>query len=875
MRFVDGLTPLRLYPAKKRVFLPVNAKKKKFGSAIFLMGQTQEANERMINLPYLYATYGLFRAYYIDRNVQAYIDSRDKDELANELDEEGNIEESAKILHEGITHTSKELFTLNNAYALDESVIGKVYTKDATKVCMSKLGMSKCPVKNIVVNVYHSKKDLQDSIQDVYWTEGEVYSYTEGNEINVLSIREYDEKTMDGPYSAYLLHELIYCLIINEYPNINRKIATYTAIALSGQLEWFRGEAFKHPEKDPLGKDRFEYYDDEKAHMKGLYIADVIYTLYVTKGSIGIKKFLEGDFGSIRDIIGRRTYLKINALYRNFYHEAKLPSKARNELPDSEFGIPSKRAYPLNDKSHVLAAIRMFNHVSEEDEKQLASNIKKKIKAYGMADEVKVSEKNKFSKYYSSPKKESAGIDNEEKASNIEYDSYNCPMIGDHDKDYYSVLQILDTFDEDEFKKVSFYPTYKNNEHIEKRIVSYSPEGIPMGFMDVYHFPSTPKEAQITTGVAKPFRGQGICQKMFEELITSGWAEENDIERYIWHVHPGNDASAHIAINCGFELDSEELDNLGRYTYAISLIDDTPEEEYEDIEESTNLTIFDEADSKYDKRFKRYLYKERLRNNKEVLSIYAQVKLRNSKITKTFRELRLYKGMNVYVDTSYYHEIYLKHALKGTEKAFYMYVDFFTRLMENKEIYSTYNKITYFIPVEFTRPGQTVEEFLNWKTDLNFFSVILRLLKRRPEVLKQWGTKKFVMLGKNGYFTLDLSTFNMKNVPKLKKNISRILSGGVIEDEDTDIEEQVPDNTANVVEIIDKIETGTGIKIDDISVASKDLSHLSMEEDYPKIDIDDSTAIFILAPDSNTVISEINGKSLRSNSIHSYYKPAK
>jgi hypothetical protein len=195
--------------------------------------------------------------------------------------------------------------------------------------------------------------------------------------------------------------------------------------------------------------------------------------------------------------------------------------------------------------------------------------------------------------------------------------------------------------------------------------------------------------------------------------------------------------------------------------------------------------------------------------------------------------------------------------------------------MENKEIYSTYNKITYFIPVEFTRPGQTVEEFLNWKTDLNFFSVILRLLKRRPEVLKQWGTKKFVMLGKNGYFTLDLSTFNMKNVPKLKKNISRILSGGVIEDEDTDIEEQVPDNTANVVEIIDKIETGTGIKIDDISVASKDLSHLSMEEDYPKIDIDDSTAIFILAPDSNTVISEINGKSLRSNSIHSYYKPAK
>lgn len=85
--------------------------------------------------------------------------------------------------------------------------------------------------------------------------------------------------------------------------------------------------------------------------------------------------------------------------------ENKLKSKDRNKLDDSEFGIPSKRAYPLNDEAHVRAAIRMFNHCSEEDEKELAKNINKKIKEYNMTD-IEVGEDNRFSKYYQKPIKE-------------------------------------------------------------------------------------------------------------------------------------------------------------------------------------------------------------------------------------------------------------------------------------------------------------------------------------------------------------------------------------------------------------------------------------------------------------------------------------
>ena len=51
--------------------------------------------------------------------------------------------------------------------------------------------------------------------------------------------------------------------------------------------------------------------------------------------------------------------------------EEKLKTKERKE-----FGIPELKKYPMPDKEHVLAAIRMFNHVDKEHEKELANNIK-------------------------------------------------------------------------------------------------------------------------------------------------------------------------------------------------------------------------------------------------------------------------------------------------------------------------------------------------------------------------------------------------------------------------------------------------------------------------------------------------------------------
>ena len=79
-------------------------------------------------------------------------------------------------------------------------------------------------------------------------------------------------------------------------------------------------------------------------------------------------------------------------------NESTLPSKERRKLDDDVFGIPSLRKYPLNDKAHVLAAIRMFNRVDRKHEKELAHNIIAAMEKYKISTDI-IGPKNRLQTY--------------------------------------------------------------------------------------------------------------------------------------------------------------------------------------------------------------------------------------------------------------------------------------------------------------------------------------------------------------------------------------------------------------------------------------------------------------------------------------------
>jgi hypothetical protein len=82
----------------------------------------------------------------------------------------------------------------------------------------------------------------------------------------------------------------------------------------------------------------------------------------------------------------------------------------RSELPDSAFGVPELRKYPLDTEKHVRSAIKLFNYVDEKYEKELANSIVKKMKEYGIND-VKIGKDNRLSKYVSKSLREDGSID--------------------------------------------------------------------------------------------------------------------------------------------------------------------------------------------------------------------------------------------------------------------------------------------------------------------------------------------------------------------------------------------------------------------------------------------------------------------------------
>lgn len=68
----------------------------------------------------------------------------------------------------------------------------------------------------------------------------------------------------------------------------------------------------------------------------------------------------------------------------NSYNEEKLNTEQRKNLPKKDFGILKERKFPLNDRAHVIAAIRFFSKCPEAQKKALARRIQTAARRYGI-----------------------------------------------------------------------------------------------------------------------------------------------------------------------------------------------------------------------------------------------------------------------------------------------------------------------------------------------------------------------------------------------------------------------------------------------------------------------------------------------------------
>ena len=61
-----------------------------------------------------------------------------------------------------------------------------------------------------------------------------------------------------------------------------------------------------------------------------------------------------------------------------------LNTEERRELPDNVFGLPERREYPMPDAAHVRAAEAYFRYCPEDLRPELARNILRFAREYGV-----------------------------------------------------------------------------------------------------------------------------------------------------------------------------------------------------------------------------------------------------------------------------------------------------------------------------------------------------------------------------------------------------------------------------------------------------------------------------------------------------------
>lgn len=81
-----------------------------------------------------------------------------------------------------------------------------------------------------------------------------------------------------------------------------------------------------------------------------------------------------------KDKLTKNNYWRPN----DSFGESVLEENKRSNLPDSAFGIPEDRKYPLDTKKHVNSAIKLFGHAEESKKHLLAKRIRTAAKRYNI-----------------------------------------------------------------------------------------------------------------------------------------------------------------------------------------------------------------------------------------------------------------------------------------------------------------------------------------------------------------------------------------------------------------------------------------------------------------------------------------------------------
>ena len=234
------------------------------------------------------------------------------------------------------------------------------------------------------------------------------------------------------------------------------------------------------------------------------------------------------------------------------------------------------------------------------------------------------------------------------------------------------------------------------------------------------------------------------------------------------------------------------------------------------FEDSENLFFFSEAtpENVLDTRLRRILYRERLRNFKEVKLRVNRIKEECKYIKYTYPTIDKYKNKNIYVDNHIYNKIFTMSETYNRDKAIDLLYALFDRFINNPN-YNGYTRKTVLIPVNEWASDIPTTALFEFSKSINPFSMIVRLFKKPKENLNKLAGIDFIFIGNDSWFKMKMEDLDIKNLNLFKTNILKIRNNDIVED-------NVPEDKEDIkTRLIGKIEDLTGIEVNNISRVHK------------------------------------------------------
>jgi len=638
MIFLDELDNLKLY--KKQLFLPINEKNKRKGSAVFLLTPNYESSKKLMNNDSLVTRW--FESYYIEKDISYFIN------------QEGYI-----VLNDNIPYN-----------VLNEELRNRI----------------------VVTNTNNIINEAATDTKLVKVKDHPLYDY--------LNFDEYDPDD------------------IIEIPISDIKGTNLAEADIPNTL------------KDP------------KSLQRALKIR-------MRKPINRLKRIDPTDPSNTAAQVE-----KIQALM----NESALTTEEKKKLKDSDYGLLKKKKYPMPDKEHVLSAIRFFNYVDSEDEKELADNINKKIKEYKIEDQVNVGKNNRFSKYC-----------NEESIKEY-FNSESTPIIYDL---HCAFLKFLDGHSTEDEMLSDVDVRFKDNSELMN-------DGL-INDIDIFNDISDCISFYLPRLIDK-------CKCDITKILNKYLFNDDLQESYM----------------VGHVVKDYSIDKMGLMTKDSLIM----------FNENMDETIMNEANKDYNPVLYKLLYNERYRTPKEVIAIYDNVKIDAPYITKTYLDYTKYSKLNLFVDLSFYNQTFFKNNIYKLDKGIDLYFEFITRFLKDSRLGAAgYNKKTVFIPVDdWTKPD--MKKVYNYTEDINPLSMICRLMgtTKLLNIQQEWKDIVLVLFSAQGYFKIDINSLVDKDISQIQVLLNKLKNKDV-----SIATDNIDSPKAIVATIVDKIEISQNIEINNLT----------------------------------------------------------